>query len=204
MAVPLSGSTAERVPCAKAGILGASPAGARRNLRVPANGAWRNIVIRDKNIVRRYKEPRESARVSERDYRALAELRYVIRRFLSFSAEAARAAGIEPQQHQLLLVIKGLPAELAPTIGVVAERLQLHHNSAVELVQRAEERGMVKRRTGEADRRQVLLQVTPRGERLLRRLSVLHRAEFRSAAPVLVAALEELTRKPKPRGRRRQ
>ena len=143
------------------------------------------------------------ARVSERDYRALAQLRYVIRRFLSFSAEAARSAGIEPQQHQLLLSIKGLPQELAPTIGVVAERLQLHHNSAVELVQRAEEQGMVTRRVGETDRRQVLLRVTPRGERLLRRLSVMHREELRSAAPELLAALEELTRAPKARRRAR-
>jgi len=143
-----------------------------------------------------------ASKIAAGDYRALAELRYVIRRFLSFSADAARAAGIEPQQHQLLLAIKGLPPELVPTIGVVAERLQLHHNSAVELVQRAEERGMLTRSTGKTDRRQVVLEVTPRGERLLRRLSVLHRDELRSAAPVLLSALKELTRKPKPRRRR--
>lgn len=142
--------------------------------------------------------------VSPQDYRALAEVRYVIRRFLSFSAEAARSAGIEPQQHQLLLVIKGLPPELVPTVGVVAERLQLHHNSAVELVQRAEEQGMVTRRAAETDRRQVLLRVTALGERVLRRLSVMHREELRSAAPVLLAALEELARSPKPRRRSRQ
>ena len=142
--------------------------------------------------------------VSPQDYRALAEVRYVIRRFLSFSAEAARSAGIEPQQHQLLLVIKGLPPELVPTVGVVAERLQLHHNSAVELVQRAEEQGMVTRRAGETDRRQVLLRVTARGERVLRRLSVMHREELRSAAPGLLSALEELARSPKPRRRSRQ
>ena len=159
---------------------------------------------RHKNIVRRHKPTRGIKSVAPQDYRALAEVRYVIRRFLSFSAEAARSAGIEPQQHQLLLVIKGLPLELAPTIGVVAERLQLHHNSAVELVQRAEEQGMVTRRAGETDRRQVLLRVTARGERVLRRLSVMHREELRSAAPVLLSALEELARSPKPRRRSRQ
>lgn len=159
---------------------------------------------RHKNIVRRHKPTQGIKSVAPQDYRALAEVRYVIRRFLSFSAEAARSAGIEPQQHQLLLVIKGLPPELAPTIGVVAERLQLHHNSAVELVQRAEEQGMVTRRAGETDRRQVLLRVTARGERVLRRLSVMHREELRSAAPVLLSALEELARSPKPRRRSRQ
>src|SRR5664280_1936379 len=71
-----------------------------------------------------------ASRIVAREYRALAELRYVVRRFLSFSAEAARAANVEPQQHQLLLAIKGLPPELRPTIGVAAERLQLQHHSA--------------------------------------------------------------------------
>ena len=161
-------------------------------------------MTRHKNIVRRHKVKRGVKSVSPQDYRALAEVRYVIRRFLSFSAEAARSAGIEPQQHQLLLVIKGLPPELVPTVGVVAERLQLHHNSAVELVQRAEEQGMVTRRAGKTDRRQVLLRVTALGERVLRRLSVMHREELRSAAPVLLAALGELARSPKPRRRSRQ
>jgi len=132
------------------------------------------------------------SQLSAREYRALAELRYVIRKFLSFSAKAARAAGIEPQQHQLLLAIKGLPPDLHPTIRVAAERLQLQHHSAVELAKRSIEHGLLEGRTNKTDRREVLLHITPSGERLLRRLSLAHRDELRSAAPVLLQALDAL------------
>jgi DNA-binding MarR family transcriptional regulator len=122
-------------------------------------------------------------------YRALAELRYRIRCFLTFSESAARTAKVEPQQHQLLLVLNTLPAEEKPTVRVVAERLQIRHNSAVDLVKRTVERGLVERRTNEEDRREASLRLTPAGQRLLRRLSLAHRAELSSAAPALLNAL---------------
>jgi DNA-binding MarR family transcriptional regulator len=127
-----------------------------------------------------------------RQYRALAELRYQIRCFLTFSEAAARAAGVEPQQHQLLLVLKALGPEERPTIRIIAERLQIQHNSAVELAKRSAERGLVERRTNREDRREASLRLTPAGERLLRRLSIAHRSELRSAAPRLVEALGAL------------
>ena len=138
------------------------------------------------------------AQVSLREYRALAEVRYVVRRFLNFSEASARAANVEPQQHQLLLALKGLPRGWRPTIGTVAERLQLQHNSAVELAQRSIKRGLIKRRSSESDRREVLLDITPLGERLLRQLSLAHRAELRSAGPVLARALDSLVHGKKP------
>jgi DNA-binding MarR family transcriptional regulator len=125
-------------------------------------------------------------------YRALAEVRYQIRRFLSFSEAAVRAAGVEPQQHQLLLVLKALTPEQKPNIRTVAQRLQIQHNSAVELVRRSVERGLVERRTSSLDRREASLHLTPVGQRVLRRLSLAHRSELRSAAPSLVTALEAL------------
>lgn len=124
-------------------------------------------------------------------YRALAELRYQIRRFLAFSEAAARAADVEPQQHQLLLVLKTLTSDDRPTIRVVAERLQIQHNSAVELVKRSVERGFVERRTG-ADRREAALRITPAGQGVLRRLSLSHHAELASAAPALLKALHDV------------
>jgi DNA-binding MarR family transcriptional regulator len=128
------------------------------------------------------------------DYESLAELRYQIRCFLSFSEQAARAAGLEPRQHQLMLGLKGLPRNARPTIGELAERLQIQHHSAVELVNRLAAAGYVRRhRTGE-DRREVLLSLTPKGERVLRELSVHHRAELRSAGPALVKALRRAIR----------
>jgi DNA-binding MarR family transcriptional regulator len=134
----------------------------------------------------------KAAQISIREYRALAELRYVVRRFLNFSEAAARGAKVEPQQHQLLLALKGLPPGGRPTVGAVAERMQLRHNSAVELAQRSIERGLVERRGSQTDRREVLLRITPRGERLLRRLSLAHRTELRSSGPILARALAEL------------
>jgi len=124
------------------------------------------------------------------DYQALAELRYQIRRFLRFSEQAARSAGLEPQQHQLLLALKGLPVGQRPRIGELAERLQIRHHSAVELVNRLGRGGYVRRKRGEQDRREVLLELTARGEKVLRDLSLHHRAELRTQGKVLVSALK--------------
>lgn len=124
------------------------------------------------------------------DYAALADFRYEIRRFLNFSETAARAAGIEPHQHQALLVIKALPDYHIATVGVLAERLQIQHHSAVELTDRLEAKGLIRRSRGQADRREVLLGLTARGEKLLRHLTISHRAELQSAGPKLVTALE--------------
>ena len=123
------------------------------------------------------------------DYESLAELRYQIRCFLSFSEQAARAAGLEPRQHQLMLGLKGLPRNARPTIGELAERLQIQHHSAVELVNRLAGSGYIRRTRGGEDRREVLLSLTPKGEAVLRKLSLHHRTELCSAGPTLVKAL---------------
>lgn len=123
------------------------------------------------------------------DYQSLAELRYQIRRFLHFSEQAARKAGLEPRQHQLLLAIKGLPYGARPRIGELAERLQIQHHSTVELVNRLAAGGYVRRERGGQDRREVLLSLTPTGEKVLRELSLAHRAELRLQGPALITAL---------------
>ena len=125
------------------------------------------------------------------EYAALAEFRYQIRRFLRFSEDAARAAGIEPQQHQLLLAAKSLASE-PPTVRSLAERLQIQHHSAVELIDRTVKRGLVRRTRHGQDRRQVMVELTPKGEKILRELTVHHRAALGEAAPELVKALETL------------
>src|SRR5512142_993365 len=130
--------------------------------------------------------------IQDKDYHALAEFRYHIRRFLRFSEQAAREAGLEPQQHQLLLLLKGLPEGVSPRIGEVAERLQIQHHSAVELVDRLVRRGLVTRQRAGDDRREVQLELTLRGERILSGLAMLHRQELRSAGPALVVALQTL------------
>lgn len=124
------------------------------------------------------------------DYQALAELRYQIRRFLRSSEDAARAAGLEPQQHQLLLAIKGLPPSAQPTVGELAERLQIRHHSVVELIDRLAQRGYVRRRRSETDRRKVFVDMTPEGEEILHKLSLEHEAELRTTGPALLSAIK--------------
>jgi DNA-binding MarR family transcriptional regulator len=123
------------------------------------------------------------------DYQSLAEVRYQIRRFLHFSEQASRKAGLEPHQHQLMLALKGLPKGVRPRIGELAERLQIQHHSTVELANRLAARGYVRRQRVGEDRREVLLSLTPKGIRVLRELSLHHRTELRTQGPVLLAAL---------------
>jgi DNA-binding MarR family transcriptional regulator len=126
------------------------------------------------------------------DYRALAAFRYELRCFLAFSEQAARAAGIEPQQHQLLLAIRGLPAGSRPNIRTLAERLCVQHHTTVALVDHLEERGLVRRERGKLDKREVLVRITSPGARLLRQLSRLHRARLQQVGSELVCALSSI------------
>jgi DNA-binding MarR family transcriptional regulator len=122
----------------------------------------------------------------------LAEFRHQLRTFLQFSETAAERAGLQPQQHQLLLQIAGAPAGLPATIGYAAERLLLRHHSVVELANRCEEAGLVRRRHDELDRRSVVLEVTPQGQRVLAALSIDHARELNELAPRLIQALAAL------------
>src|SRR2546425_6500455 len=128
--------------------------------------------------------------VSVAEYRALAEFRYQIRRFLNISEQAARAAGLEPQQYLLLLALRGLPeGKQKATILTLAERLQLRHHSVVGLIDRLEKRGLVRRVQGKEDRRKVLISLTARGEQILGNLARKRLAELRATGPELVRAL---------------
>ena len=126
------------------------------------------------------------------DYQALAEFRYEIRRFQILSEQAARNAGIEPQQYQAILAIKGLPSADGATVGMLAERLQIQHHSAVELVDRLEKHGLLKRVRSQADRRQVILRLTDHGEDTLEQVALPHRSELRAAGRAMLGALAEV------------
>ena len=131
-------------------------------------------------------------KLTEADYQVLAEFRFLLRRFMVFSEEAAREAGLAPQQHQALLAIKGFDG--APTIGDLAERLAIKHHSAVGLVDRLVKAGHLKRRQDSVDRRRVTLALTASGERLLAELSSAHRDELRMLTPSLKALFAKLER----------
>lgn len=128
------------------------------------------------------------------DYRELAEFRCQLRQFLRFSETRARELGIEPQQHQALLALKGLPTGSHPTIGELADRLALRHHTTVELVNRLETAGFVKRQPDPDDGRQILLHLTPQGNAKLRSLSLAHRDELRVKGPELAKSLRTVLR----------
>ena len=117
---------------------------------------------------------RKQERVSRAMLQDLAQFRYRLRRFLRFSEKAARACGVTPQQHQLMLGIAGYAQDGSATISELAEFLQERNNSVVGLVERAAQGGLVHRESGATDRRQVIVSLTPRGEEILARLSELH------------------------------
>jgi DNA-binding MarR family transcriptional regulator len=135
--------------------------------------------------------------LSPTEYEELAEFRYQIRRFLNFSESVAVQEGIEPRQHQALLAIKAMPAEKACTIGTLAERLFLQHQSTVGLVDRLERRNLVVRTPGHDDGRQVIVVLTQHGEDILHRLSLTHRAELKETAPELARALQAIMQRTK-------
>ncbi len=135
--------------------------------------------------------PARAPTLSPLDYAALARFRLVLRRFLPFSERLSHASGLEPQQHQLLLALRGFASpDPAPTIGDVASWLLIQHHSAVELVDRAAARGLVRRHPDPEDRRRVLVELTPEGEAVLVQLSLQHREELESSAPALLDALD--------------
>src|SRR3989442_12193112 len=141
--------------------------------------------------------PKSSTRsdVTLSDYRALAEFRYQLRLYLSLSDQAARSAGLHPGQYRLLLIVKGLPEGLEPTIGNLAERLGLRHHSTVELVDRLEKRGLIYRERNERHRSFVFVRITPKGENILGKIVASRKVDLKKAGPILVKALNTLTKK---------
>ena len=139
------------------------------------------------------------------DYQSLAEFRHQIRRYLRFSEKMVRNADLEPRQYQLLLALKGLPPTVRPRIAELAEQLQIQHHSAVELVDRLENSGLVRRERGTSDRREVLVMLTPAGEKVIRELVIHHRTELSSRGPALLEALHGVLRNNgRPRGSSRR
>jgi DNA-binding MarR family transcriptional regulator len=131
-------------------------------------------------------------RITEEEYRALGELRYLIRRFLKEGDTKAKQVGLEPQQYLLLLAVRGLPAGEDATISTLANRLSLRHHSTVELIDRMEAHGYVKRVRGREDRRQVLVSLQARGEKLLETVVEQRIIELRGTGRALVAAISSL------------
>jgi DNA-binding MarR family transcriptional regulator len=128
------------------------------------------------------------------DYRALAEFRYQIRRYLAFGEQAIKTAGLRSRQYQLLLALKGLPEGMEATITNIADRLGIRHHSAVELINRLEKRGFVKRQRSDVHRSFVFVRITKEGETVLQKLVASRKADLQVAGPILAKALATLTK----------
>lgn len=135
-----------------------------------------------------------AAQPTPAQYRLLAGWRHALRRFLNFSHEAARGAGLSPQHYQALLALKGAPGDARLSIGELAAQLQLRPHSAVGLVNRLGERGLVRRADSKADGRRVELALTPRGERLIARMAAIHLRELRQLGPEMRRLLGAITK----------
>jgi DNA-binding MarR family transcriptional regulator len=121
-----------------------------------------------------------SVPLAKADFETLSEFRYQLRRFERFSEQAAQAEGITPLQYLLLLHLQGYPGRDWATVGELAERLQAQHHGVVALVSRCAHAGLVERRPGRADARQVEVHLLAPGKRILRHLAELHRRELLS------------------------
>ena len=145
------------------------------------------------NESRKRRRPSTEA-LDQRDYATLASFRRSLRVFLAFSEDVARKAGLPPQQHQAILAIRGLAPEAGMTVNDLAEQLLLKPQTAVELVDRLEDAGLVRRERDEVDRRRVFLSLTAKANRLLEKLSTEHLAQIRRDAPELIALLRDVAR----------
>ena len=134
-------------------------------------------------------------RVSNSEYRGLAELRYRIRHFLEGGDAAARRSNLEPQQYLMLLAIRGLPEGQPATLRTLAERMALKHHSAVELTDRLEAQGLVQRIRSEEDRREVNVVLRPKGAALLEEVARLRIGELRATGAALANAINALLKR---------
>ncbi|HVR10310.1 MAG TPA: MarR family transcriptional regulator [Thermoanaerobaculia bacterium] len=130
--------------------------------------------------------------MSADDYQALAAFRYALRQFLRFSEEAARRAGVTPQQYLAMIAVRGFPGRDRLTVSELAERLQIRHHSAVGLIDRMVAQGLMVRQPGGADRRQVFVSLTQRGAELLEPLAAAHRDQLQRIGGDLRQILERL------------
>jgi DNA-binding MarR family transcriptional regulator len=132
--------------------------------------------------------------VSDSDYLTLAAFRAALRKFLRTSEELAHGLGLTPQKHQAMLAVRGFPGDQPPSIGELASKLHVRHNSAVGLITRIEKEGYVKREKSKQDQRRIHVRLTPKGQAVLDKLTEAHRIELRHIGPEITRLLKELTR----------
>jgi DNA-binding MarR family transcriptional regulator len=133
-------------------------------------------------------------KVSDDDYLMIASFRAALRKFLRTSEDIAHNLGLTPQRHQAMLAVRGFPGDEPPTVGSLAAKLHIRHNSAVGLVTRLEIEGYLRREKSKVDQRRMHVRLTPKGQAVLDKLTEAHRTELRHIGPDITRLLKELTR----------
>ena len=127
-----------------------------------------------------------------RDYAQLASFRHVLRSFLRFSEDAAASVGLTSQHYQAMLILRGWPEDQPVSINDLAQQLLIKHNSAVGLVDRLVEEGLVVRQPSTIDRRKVELRMSTRGRQVLAKLAATHRRELQRIGPIMERFFSEI------------
>lgn len=138
--------------------------------------------------------PASTFKVSDDDYLMLASFRAALRKFLRTSEDIAHNLGLTPQRHQAMLAVRGFPGDEPPTVGALAAKLHIRHNSAVGLVTRLVNEGYLRREKSKLDQRRQHVRLTPKGQAILDKLTEAHRTELRHIGPDITRLLKELTR----------
>jgi DNA-binding MarR family transcriptional regulator len=133
-------------------------------------------------------------KVSDEDYLMLASFRAALRKFLRSSEDIAHNLGLTPQRHQAMLAVRGFPGDEPPTVGALAAKLHIRHNSAVGLVTRLVNEGYLRRDKSKLDQRRQHVRLTPKGQAILDKLTEAHRTELRHIGPDITRLLKDLTR----------
>jgi DNA-binding MarR family transcriptional regulator len=143
------------------------------------------------------KRAEQRFRLATADYAQLAAFRRALRAFLRFSEAAAADAGLTAQHYQAMLVLRGCPEDQRVSINDLAQELFIKHNSAVGLVDRLEQEGLIAREPSHSDRRKVELRLTARGRQVLAKLAAMHRTELQRVGPELKRFFATLPRSPR-------
>jgi DNA-binding MarR family transcriptional regulator len=137
------------------------------------------------------KKPQRPAHLDAGEYQQLASFRYALRGFLRFSEAAAEKVGLTAQHYQALLAV--CASADGVTINDLAQELMIRHNSAVGLVDRLSDQGLLTREPSPEDGRKVSLRLTAKGDRVLQKLAEVHREELQRIGPQLEALLHEIS-----------
>lgn len=168
------------------------------SVAVPSFGEVARTSLRDRMETPLMEENGSNGHAEIPRLKELAEFRFQLRQFLSFSEISSERHGIQAQQYQLLQVIAAAPQGQPASVSYLADRMVLRHNSTVELVDRAERAGLVRRHTDERDLRRSIIKLTPTGDQMLRMMVAEHVQELERLSDRIIHSLRAVSQNTQP------